>query len=165
MTGGFTQLLVYRFGPRAEFEGRLVGALQRIESGGVLRVRDVVFVRSDAETGELEAVTVRGDGTGGAVGSLIGFRLDAAERRRATRRALDGDRGPAVRALAEALGPGESIAAVLVEHLWRRALEDAVARTGGSPVVSEFVEATSFADARELFEGRQLGAGPRQADG
>jgi len=28
------QLLVYRFGREAEFEGRLVGALRRIESGG-----------------------------------------------------------------------------------------------------------------------------------
>jgi hypothetical protein len=30
------QLLLYRFGPDAEFEGRLVGALERIESGGAL---------------------------------------------------------------------------------------------------------------------------------
>src|SRR4051812_30216328 len=33
-----SQLLVYRFGPDAEFEGRLVGALERIESGGAMRV-------------------------------------------------------------------------------------------------------------------------------
>jgi hypothetical protein len=62
-------------------------------------------------------------------------------------------------------GPGESTAAVLVEHVWRRALEDAVSRTGGSPVASEFVAATSFADARELLDGRKLGGGGRQADG
>jgi hypothetical protein len=40
MTPG--QLLVYGFAPGAEFEGRLVGAIERIESGGTLRVLDVV---------------------------------------------------------------------------------------------------------------------------
>jgi hypothetical protein len=31
------QLLVYRFGAGADYEGRLVGALERIESGGAPR--------------------------------------------------------------------------------------------------------------------------------
>ena len=32
------QLLVYGFAPGAEFEGQLVGAIERIEHGGTLRV-------------------------------------------------------------------------------------------------------------------------------
>jgi hypothetical protein len=44
------QLLVYAFGPDANFEGRLVGALEGIESGGALRVLDALFVASDSET-------------------------------------------------------------------------------------------------------------------
>jgi hypothetical protein len=55
-----TQLLAYRFGPDAHFEGQLVGALERLESGGALQVRDVLFVQRDAETGELGAVNMRG---------------------------------------------------------------------------------------------------------
>jgi hypothetical protein len=53
------QLLAYRFGPDAAFEGRLVGALERMESGGTLRVLDVVFVGRDGQTGELLAAAVR----------------------------------------------------------------------------------------------------------
>jgi len=139
------QLLLYRFGPDAEFEGRLVAALQRIENGGTLRVLDAIFVRS-AETGELEAVAVHGDGTGRIVAPLIEFRLDPARRRRPTERALGGDRAGAVRKIAAELEKGESVAAVRIEHVWATALEDAVARTGGTPVASEFVEATSLAE-------------------
>lgn len=39
------QLLVYAFGPEGAYEGRLVGALERLESGGALRVLDAVFVQ------------------------------------------------------------------------------------------------------------------------
>ena len=91
------QLLLYRFGREAEFEGRLVGALERIESGGALRILEALFVRSNAETGELDAVAVRGDGAGRIVAPLLDFR-------------------------------------------------DAVARTGGTPVTSEFVDLTGLAE-------------------
>jgi hypothetical protein len=140
------QLLLYRFGPDAEFQGQLVGALQRIENGGTLRVLDAIFVRSDAETGELEAIVVHGDGTGRIVAPLLEFRLDPARRRRSTERALGGDRAAAVRNIGAELERGESVAAVLIEHVWATALEDAVARTGGTPVASEFVDATSLAE-------------------
>jgi hypothetical protein len=140
------QLLLYRFGPEAEFEGRLVGALERMESGGALRVLDAIFVRSDADTGELDAVAVHGDGAGRIVAPLLDFRLDPRRRRRATERALAGDRGAVVRNLGAELQNGESMAVVLVEHVWARALEDAVARTGGTPVASEFVDVTALAE-------------------
>src|SRR3954447_14374082 len=50
------QLLIYGFEPGAEFEGRMVGAIERIESGRTLRVLDVVFVMRDPETAELVAI-------------------------------------------------------------------------------------------------------------
>jgi hypothetical protein len=140
------QLLLYRFGPDAEFEGRLVGALERIESGGALRIIEALFVRSDDETGELDAVAVRGDGTGRIVAPLLDFRLDPAKRRRTSERALAGDRGTMLRNLAAELQPGEAMAVLLVDHAWARALEDAVARTGGTPVTSEFVDVTGLAE-------------------
>jgi hypothetical protein len=34
----------------------------------------------------------------------------------------------------EALEPGAAVAAVLVEHLWARTLDEAVSRTGGKPL-------------------------------
>jgi hypothetical protein len=137
-----TQLLAYSFGPGAEFEGRLLGALERLESGGTLRILDTLFLRSDAETGEVSAVRARGGGAGRVVAPLLEFRLDPAARGRATRSAL-GDQ--AVEQLADRLERGSAVAAVLIEHVWAEAVEDAVSRTGGTPLASEFVDAATLA--------------------
>jgi hypothetical protein len=141
-----TQLVIHGFGPGASFEGQLVGALERIESGGTLRILDALFVERDGETGELVAVDLAGGAAGGMVTSLLGFRLDPAQRRRATERALAGGLGETLRELASTLQPGAALAAVLVEHVWARALEDAVSRTGGTPVTNAFVEATTLSE-------------------
>jgi hypothetical protein len=153
------ELLVYRFGADADFEGRLAGALERIETGGALRILDALFVARDAKTAELSAVALRGDGAGGIAGPLIGFRLDPAERRRTTERTLRrGSTGvppETMNALGRRLERGEAIAAVLVEHRWARALDDAVGRTGGTQLLDEFVDATSIGEladaAGQLF--------------
>ena len=133
------ELLVYRFPPEAQFEGQLIGALERIEAGGALRVLDALAVSRDPATGELDAVEVRGTGAGGLVAPLLEFRLDPSGRRRATERALRGDGGARVRELGAGLGPGETIAMITVEHVWAVMLEDAVARLGGTRVPSELV--------------------------
>jgi hypothetical protein len=132
-----TQLLVYGFGPGAEFEGRLVGALERIESGAALRVRDALFVGADPQTGELVAVHRHGDA--GVIG-LLGFRLDEHERRRSTERALNSPTGDLVRRIGATLAPGCALAAILVEHAWAAALQDAVERSGGSSLHDARVE-------------------------
>jgi hypothetical protein len=44
------------------------------------------------------------------------------------------------------LEPGTAIAAVLVEHAWAGTLGDAVARVGGTEVVSEFLDATRVSE-------------------
>ena len=95
------QLLVYGFGPDADFEGRLVGALERIETGGTVRILDALFVANDPETGELVAVDLKGDGAGGIVAPLVRFRLEQAERHRATERAMSAHRGVAAETLRE----------------------------------------------------------------
>jgi transcription termination factor Rho len=145
----WAQLLVYGFGPGAEFEGRLVGALERIETGGALRILDALFVQKDASTGEIAATSFRGSGTGGIVGQLLGFRLDPTERRRVTQRALgsgDSRTAETLQQLAEALPPGAAVAAVLVEHAWGRALEEAVSRSGGAMLAGGYVEATALSE-------------------
>jgi hypothetical protein len=143
------QLLLYRFGPGSDFQGQLTGALERIEVGGSLRVLEALFV-TRAANGELSAVALRGDGTGGIAAPLIGFRLDESDRRRATEKAMrDDGRGlppEALRELEQALEPGEALAALLVEHVWARALEEAVGRTDGTPLVSRFVDASGIGE-------------------
>ncbi|MDP9135425.1 MAG: hypothetical protein M3N56_11440 [Actinomycetota bacterium] len=142
------QLFVYSFGSDASYEGLLLGALERLESGGTIRILDTLFLHRDGESGELSAVGVRGDGAGRIVAPLLGFRMDAAERRRATLRTLgdgtSGMSGAAVEQLATGLAPGSAIAAVLIEHVWAGVLEDAVARMGGSSLAGDFVDATAL---------------------
>ena len=144
------QLLVYGFAPGTDFEGRLVGALERIESGGALKILEALFIASDPETGEPVAIDLKGDGAGGIVAPLLRFRFEATQRDRATDRAMDPARGglapETLRELAASLEPGAAMVAVLVDHAWARALEDAVARTGGSPLTSEFVDSTGLAE-------------------
>ena len=62
--------MVYAFGHGAEFEGLLLGALERIESGGALRVLDVLFVMREPDSGELAALDLQGRTTGGLVAPL-----------------------------------------------------------------------------------------------
>jgi hypothetical protein len=144
------QLLVFGFDRGADFGGALVGALERLESGGTLRVLDVVFVQRDPESDELVAVDLHARGAGSTVAALLGFRLDAAERRRATERALgdqaDRERAGALRGLAASLEPGAAVAAVLVEHVWARALHEAVRRTGGRVLGDERVDAATISE-------------------
>jgi hypothetical protein len=144
------QLLAYRFGPDAGFEGQLVGALERIESGGTLRIRDALFVGRDPESGELIAVALRAEHQGSMVAPLLGFRLDAAERRRCTEHALRaydrGEAGNVLQQIGETLSRGDSVAAVLVEHVWARALGDAVERTGGAPMRSGYVDGVELTE-------------------
>jgi hypothetical protein len=144
------QLMLYRFGPDANFEGQLLGALERLESGGTLRILELLFVAKDGASGELSIVGIRGDGAGGIVAPVLDFRLDPASRRRATQRALSNGTpslpADVLRELGEALEPGGALAAVLVEHVWARALQDAVSRTGRAAFRGAFVDATTFAD-------------------
>jgi hypothetical protein len=146
---------VYEFGPEGSFEGQLGGALERFEGSSGIRILEAVLIRRDAETGELEVLQLRGGGAGGMISPILEFRLDAGARRRATERALaPGSPGIApdtLRELGGALTPGSALAALLLEHRWAEALEDAVARTGGARLTSEFVQARTLAELeREL---------------
>ena len=149
------QLLLYRFGADAEFEGRLVGALERLESGGALRILDVLFVRRTAESGDLEALDLHGEGAGVAVAPLLEFRLDEGARRRATERAVRAH-ADLVHELGASLEPGGAVAAVLVDHVWSDALDDAAERTGGTLLANDFVDAAELRELRaELLAAAQ----------
>jgi hypothetical protein len=140
-----SQLLAYRFGADSPFEGQLVGALERVESGGAIRVLDVLFAARAAETGELTAIAL-GAGSGAITSRLLAFRLDPNEQREATRRALEGADAEAVDTVAAQLRPGDAFAAVLLQHRWADALSDAVARLGGTQAAIAFVDASSLGE-------------------
>jgi hypothetical protein len=152
---GRRHLLIYEFGPDANFEGRLVGALERIEAAGEPRVLDGLFVANDIDTGELAAIDLRSGGAGGAVARLLTFRLDAGARRHATAKTLsESGSVPAdvVRDLGGALKPGWATLALLIEGPEHEDLRDAVARTGGRTLSAEPVASSSLAElAPELL--------------
>jgi hypothetical protein len=164
-TSPWAELLVYGFGRDADFEGRLIGAIEGIESGGTLRVLDALFVHRDADTGELSAIDVHGDGAGSIVEPLLEFELDAGARRRATAHALANDRSgipsQTLLELGRALAPGASVAALLVDHAWRRALEDGVARSGGVLMTGRRVEVETLGRLRpDLLSAARAAGGP-----
>lgn len=141
-----SRLLAYRFPPAAEFDGRLLGSLERAFGGDPLRILDLLFVARDAQTGRLMALTGRGRGEGSLIASLVGFRLDAAQRARATTRALraypSDDGSDLVTRLADAVPPGGAIAALLVADAWADAVDEAARDSGGSPLLDEPVPET-----------------------
>ena len=93
------------FGPDATFEGRIVAELRRIDDSGILRVLDLLFVRRD-ESGGLETRPgIPGRPT-------LVSQADVDE-------------------VAGVLEPGQAAGLVLLEHVWERELDEAIAATGG----------------------------------
>jgi hypothetical protein len=147
------QLLVYRFAAGTSFEGQVVGALERLQLGGAVRLLDAVVVARDATSGEVVGLGVHGGLGADSLARLLTFRLDADERRRATRALPEEVR----EALASTLPVGSAVMAMLIGHEWARPLEDAVGRVGGTALPSTFVEATSLADLAPALRDLAVG--------
>ena len=141
------RLLAYRFPPSAEFDGRLLGSLERAFEGGAVRIHDLLFVARDGATGELMALSGHGRGEGSLIARIVGFRLDAAERARATARALRdySSEDDLVSRLADGVPPGGAIAALLVADAWAAPVDEAARGCDGSPLLDEPVAETALA--------------------
>ena len=128
---GPLQVIAVSFGPGADFEGRVLAEVDRLQGRGVLRLLDMLFIAknedgtiqrlvvgNDEDFGALLASIVPVDGTG-----LVGLPVG------------EGSSGfdPAdAWALAESLLPGTALAFLLIEHGWAQPLFDAIAETGGA---------------------------------
>src|ERR671911_688748 len=71
---GPVQLVAIGFPPDAQFEGRIVDELERLESHETIRILDLLFVGKDAETGDLLALDYQGEEMG-AIRDAGGFPL------------------------------------------------------------------------------------------
>jgi DNA-binding NarL/FixJ family response regulator len=139
---GPLQVIAVSFGPGADFEGRVLAEVDRLQGRGVLRLLDMLFIEKsedgtiqrlvvgdDEDFGALLASIVPVDGTG-LVGSPVG----------------EGSSGfdPAdAWALAESLLPGTALAFLLIEHGWAQPLFDAIAETGGALLGEGFLTSES----------------------
>jgi len=128
---GPLQLIAVSFGPDADFEGRVLAEVDRLQGRGVLRLLDLLFVAKN-EDGTIERLVVGDDEDFGALLSRI-VPLEGAGLVEP-----DADGGspgfdPAdALALADSLLPGTALAFLLIEHGWAQPLFDAIAETGGS---------------------------------
>ena len=137
---GPLQVIAVGFGPGADFEGRVLAEVDRLEGRGVLRLLDVLFVAKD-EDGTIRQLVVGDDEDFGAL--LAGVvPLDGAGLVESS--GGDGlagfDLGDAW-TLAESLRPGTALAFLLVEHGWAQPLFEAIAETGGQLVGEGFLTA------------------------
>ena len=161
---GSKHFLIYEFGSGPDYEGHVVGALERIQAKGQSRVLDGLFVANQVEAGELVAIDLRSGSAASTVARLLTFRLDHRARRRATEQLLDGDGSvPAevVRELGGSLKPGGAMLALVIERPGWRELGDAVARTGGWMLSAELVRSASLAELAPKLLAAVSGPRPR----
>jgi DNA-binding NarL/FixJ family response regulator len=137
---GPLQVIAVGFGPGADFQGRVLAEVDRLEGRGVLRLLDVLFVAKD-EDGTIRQLAIGDDEDFGAL--LAGVvPIDAGGFMEPS--GGDGsagfDPGDAW-TLAASLQPGTALAFLLVEHGWAQPLFEAIAQSGGELVGEGFLTA------------------------
>jgi DNA-binding NarL/FixJ family response regulator len=135
---GPLQVIAVSFGPGADFRGRVLAEVDRLQGRGMLRLLDMLFVAKD-EDGAIQQLVVGDDEDFGALLASV-VPLDGADL--AEPSVGDGLSGfdPAdAWALAESLHPGTALAFLLIEHGWAQPLFDAIADTGGALVGEGFL--------------------------
>ena len=169
---GPVQLVAIGFPLEAEFEGRIMDELARLESHDTLRILDLLFVGKDAETGDLLALDYQGEDLGAIVGALLGFGFED-EQENGTVEGIQGHAfglsGGEIQDIAASLKPGNSAGFLLVEHVWARDLKGAIRDAGGFPLGEGFLtpealaevgsELVAMSEAIEELEAEEAGAG------
>jgi len=154
---GPVQLLAIGFGREANFEGRIMDELAKLERKETIRILDLLFVHKDAQTGDLLALDYQGENLGAIIGALLGFEFEgdeqltgSTEEERVESHAFGLSQREIV-GMAASLEPGTSAGFLLVEHVWARDLKRAIRHTGGVPIGEGFLTPEAIAEvAAEL---------------
>jgi hypothetical protein len=153
MTLGPVQLLVWGF-DHPNFQGEILAELRRLRDDGGVRVIDAlaVYKAVDGEVTALKGSQLSGEEMvefGAVAGALIGLDvgadgIEAGAERVVEQGGVSGE--DAWDALAEI--PEESAAAlILLEHRWAIPLREAIARSGGVRLASEFISPLDLVSA------------------
>ncbi len=135
---GPLQVIAVSFGPDADFEGRVLAEVDRLQGRGMIRLLDLLFV-AKSEDGMIERLTAGEDEDFGALLTRI-VPLGGAGLVAETADEDSPGFDPAdAQALAESLLPGTALAFLLIEHGWAQPLFDAIAETGGSMLGEGFL--------------------------
>jgi len=173
---GPVQLVAIGFAPEANFEGRIMDELSRLERHEAIRILDLLFVGKDAETGDLITLDYQGEVLGSIVGALLGFEFED-ERPDESPQEIQGHAfglsQREIQQIAASLDPGSSAGFLLIEHVWARDLKRAIRDAGGFPLGEGFLtpealtavaaELVAISGALEELEAEEAGAGPREA--
>src|SRR5215213_10641039 len=171
---GPVQLVAVGFPPDAEFEGRIMAELERLESHETIRILDLLFVGKDVETGDLLALDYQGEDLGAIVGALLGFEFEEeGERPDGSSNGIQahafGLSQVEMQEMAASLRPGSSAGFLLIEHVWARDLKESIRDAGGFPLGEGFltpealadvaIELLAMSEAIEELEAEEAGAG------
>lgn len=170
---GPVQLVAIGFPSDAEFEGRIMDELARLEGHETIRVLDLLFVAKDAETDDLLALDYQGEELGAIVGALLGFEFEDDGQEGGTTEGIQdhafGLSRSEIQDIAASLEPGSSAGFLLVEHVWARDLKGAIRDAGGFPLGEGFLtpeaiagvaaELVAMSEAIEELETEEAGAG------
>jgi DNA-binding CsgD family transcriptional regulator len=149
---GPLQVIAASFRAAADFQGRVLAEVGRLQGRGVLRLVDLLFIAKN-EAGEIERLIVSGDEDFGVLLSRILPLGSVGLLEPAAGGDSPGfDPSDAV-ALAESVPPGTALAFLLIEHGWAQPLFDAIAETGGSLLDNGFLTAEAG-----LFAGAEVAA-------
>ena len=143
---GPVQLISIGFDRDANFEGKVIDELAKLESERTIRTLDVLFIARDPDSEET-VVLEHPDGAdlGGIVGALLGVEFEG----EATSPAAGGG-GQAdqhafgfsqadIHQMAAGLGPGEAAGLLLIEHVWARDLRKVFRAAGGRMIGDGFL--------------------------
>jgi uncharacterized membrane protein len=171
---GPVQLLAIGFPPEANFEGRIMDELSRLERHETIRILDLLFLGKDAETGDLLALDYQGEELGAIVGALLGFEFEGnGERQAESSQVIQGHAfglsQREIEEIAASLAPGSSAGFLLIEHVWARELKRTIRDAGGFPLGEGFLtpealstvaaELVAMSEALEELEREEAGAG------
>ena len=132
---GPVQLVSIGFDRDANFEGKVIDELAKLESERTIRVLDVLFIARDTESDETVVLEHPGGANlGGIVSALLGFEFEGEAASPATAAGeahAFGFTREDIQEMASGLGPGESAGLLLIEHVWARDLRRVFRDAGG----------------------------------
>jgi uncharacterized membrane protein len=138
---GPVQLISIGFDRDANFEGKVIDELAKLESERTIRVLDVLFIARDPDSEEA-VVLEHPDGAdlGGIVGALLGVEFEGEPAEAPPEVKQDhhafGFSQDDIHQMAAGLGPGEAAGLLLIEHVWARDLRQ-VFRSAGGRIIGE----------------------------
>jgi uncharacterized membrane protein len=139
---GPVQMLTLAFGPQADYEGRIVDELVRLQEQGTIRILDLLFVVKDTDSGEIGTVEQKNETLGSVVAGLLGLSGSELGERLSTAEESPGSFGLSrgeIQDVAESLEPGHAAGFLMIEHAWARDLKSAIRDAGGTPVGQDFL--------------------------